>query len=458
MDMRQWRVYLRVLVGLCLTTSGLCSAFSPAWGGAAEEGLAPASAPTAEVLRLDEAIRIALDNQPRIQAATARVGAQQAVLGQQLSAYYPTITQSNSYRSSTSAGSGDSINDRARDRFNGQATMNMTLYNFGRREGTVQAARDSVEATQYDHKTVVNDVVLAVKQAYFVYLQAAALVRLREETVKSRELLVRQAGAFFEVGTRPRIDVARAEANLYTAQADLIATQNNVKVAWTTLKNAMGVPDLPERPLAEDLTLMAPSMTLEQAKAAAFIGRPELHSFEAQRKAQDQRIAAARRGHLPEILVSGSYGRTGSSPSGFTDRQDTFPLQPFWTAQLSLNIPIFDGFNTTYKVEEAVKNYYTIKAEEETQRQQVALDVEQSYLSLIEARERIKATEAAEKAAKENLDLANGRYQVGVGSIIEVTDAQTLYTSAEADRIRSLYDYKIFEALLTRAVGSGVTP
>jgi outer membrane protein TolC len=125
---------------------------------------------------------------------------------------------------------------------------------------------------------------------------------------------------------------------------------------------------------------------------------------------------------------------------------------------LSLNIPIFDGFNTTYRVEEAVKNYYTIKAQEETQRQQVALDVEQSYLSLIEARERIKATEAAEKAAKENLDLANGRYQVGVGSIIEVTDAQTLYTSAETDRIRSYYDYKVSEALLARAVGSGLSP
>jgi len=200
------------------------------------------------------------------------------------------------------------------------------------------------------------------------------------------------------------------------------------------------------------------SMRLDEAKTAAFAARPELHSFEAQKRAQDQRIAAARRGHLPDILFTGTYGRTGSSPRGNTDRTNTFPLQPTWTAQLSLNIPIFDGFNTTYKVEEAVKNYYTIKAQEETQRQQVALDVEQSYLRVLEARERIKATEAAQRAARENLDLANGRYQVGVGSIIEVTDAQTLYTSAETDRIRSLYDYKIFEAQLARAVGGRVSP
>jgi outer membrane protein TolC len=121
--------------------------------------------------------------------------------------------------------------------------------------------------------------------------------------------------------------------------------------------------------------------------------------------------------------------------------------------QLSLNVPIFDGFRTTNRVQENLHNYYVIKAQEEQQRQQVALDVEQAYLRLVELRERIKANEAAAAAAKENLDLANGRYQVGVGSIIEVTDAQTLYTDAQTTYVRALYDYKIAESQLTRAIG-----
>jgi outer membrane protein TolC len=83
----------------------------------------------------------------------------------------------------------------------------------------------------------------------------------------------------------------------------------------------------------------------------------------------------------------------------------------------------------------------------------VALDVEQAYLRLMELQERIKANEAALNAAKENLDLANGRYQVGVGSIIEATDAQTLYTEAQTTYIRTLYDYKIAEAQFIRAIG-----
>ena len=104
-------------------------------------------------------------------------------------------------------------------------------------------------------------------------------------------------------------------------------------------------------------------------------------------------------------------------------------------------------------MEETLHTYYTIVAQEEQQRQQVALDVEQAYLRLVELQQRIKANEAAAGAARENLDLANGRYQVGVGSIIEVTDAQTLYTDAQTTYVRALYDYRIAQAQFVRAVG-----
>jgi outer membrane protein TolC len=284
-------------------------------------------------------------------------------------------------------------------------------------------------------------------------------------------LLVRQARGFYEVGTRARIDVVRAESNLYTAQADLIATQNAVKVAWVILKKAMGLRELPERPLVEEAIMTTIPYTLDQAKDIAYATRPELKSFEALRKAQDQNIAVARRGHLPDLIFDASYGRkqgsdevqklTKDDPNSsdpkdtisFNRHLNTFPLQPSWSVTLSLVIPIFDGFRTTNRVQEALHNYYVIKAQEEQQRQQVALDVEQSYLRLVELQERIKANEAAAKAAKENLDLATGRYQVGVGSIIEVTDAQTLYTDAQTTYVRALYDYKIADAQLIRAIG-----
>jgi outer membrane protein TolC len=406
--------------------------------------------PTGKLLTIQDAVQIGLANHPRIRSSSERIGSSQAQLGQQMAAYYPTVSNSNFYRTGT-AGSSGTVNPTAADTYNSQLTFNMTLYNFGKREGNVQAARETLDASKQDYETTTQDIVLAIKQAYYNYLTAQALVNVRKDTVRNRDLLVKQARGFFEVGTRARIDVARAEANLYTAQADLIAAENAVKIAWVTLRNAMGSPRLPEQPVAEDSPEMTFSMNLSGARNVAFDARTELKSFEAQKRAADQLIATARRGHLPDIILDSFYGRTHKS--GDSAFPETFPLRPVWQVQLSLNIPIFDGFRTTNRVDETLHNYYNLKAQEEDRRQQIALEVEQSYLRVVETQERINATESAAKAAKENVDLARGRYEVGVGSIIEVTDAETLYTDAQTTYIRTIYDYKIADAQLARAMG-----
>jgi outer membrane protein len=411
-------------------------------------------------LTVDDTVRNALENHPSIISAQEKVGAQAAVLRQQFAAYYPTISFSNQYTLGNQSGS-SSINTHGAtsDSIQMSPTSTWTLYNFGKREGAVQSARETLTATQYNLKTTADTVVLGVKQAYYSYLQAIALVRVREETVRDRDLIVRQAQAFFDVGTRAKIDLVRAQSNLFSAQSDLISAQNTMRVAWVTLKNAMGLTDFPEQPVAsipvaqvENSAVTTFPLNLEQSKSQAYSIRPELLSFDAQLRAQDQTIATNRRGHLPDFILDANYARRGSN--GSVNFLETFPLQGSWQTRLSLNIPIFDGLRTTYKVEESVRTYYSIRAQAEQQKQQVALEVEQGYANLLSAQERIKATRAAEQAAKENLDLANGRYQVGVGSIIEVTDAQALYTGAEVDYVNSLYNYKIAEAQLLKAVGT----
>jgi len=408
--------------------------------------------PTGKLLTIEDAVRIGLENHPRIKSAGERILSQQAVLGQQMSAYYPTVNLSNQFR--TSVSSSDGGNDHSADLASSIANFSMILYNFGKREGNVQAARETLGATQQDYATTTQDTVLAIKQAYYVYLGNQALVKVRQDTVRNRELLVGQARGFFEVGTRAKIDVARAEANLFSAQADLIAAENGVKIAWVTLRNAMGSPRLPEQPVAADSPEVEFSTNLAGARNIAFDARSELKSFESQRKASDQLIAVARRGHLPDLIFDANYGRRHVSDERTNSRGlSLFPLQETWMFQLSFNIPIFDGFRTTQRVEETLHNYYNVRAQEEDRRQLIALEVEQSYLRVVETQERIKATESAAKAAKENLDLAQGRYQVGVGSIIEVTDAETLYTDAQTTYIRTVYDYKIADAQLARAMG-----
>lgn len=409
---------------------------------------APPGGQPGKPLPLDEVVRIALENHSSVKSAQFQVKAQDAVVHQQMAAYYPTVNFNNTYRTSNTVSNTSATASRAFDTVSSAANVSMTLYNFGKREGLVQSARDTLEATQYAYNTTANNIVLAVKQAYYGVLQADALLRVNEDTVKSREVTLRQAQGFYDVGTKPKSDLTQAEANLYLAQANLIAARNGVDVAWANLINAMGVDDYPKQPLAENLSVAPFPISLDEAKKTAFSSRPELLQFDAQLKAQDQLIAVARRNHLPDFLFNSSYGRQGNDAAS-----NLFPLQPSWQVQLSISIPIFNGFQTTYQVQQALYNYYSIKEQERVERQQVALQVQQNYLNLSAAQEIVKANEAAVRAAKENLELHQGRYQVGYAPLVEVTDAETTYTTAQTNYVNALVSYKLALAQLVNAIG-----
>src|SRR5215470_7341491 len=240
----------------------------------------PNAGPT---LTLDQAIANGLEYHPSIKQAFERIGAQAAVLRQQLAAYYPVINVNSQWSRSNQSGSSN-VAPFSNDFVQIAPTASMILYNFGKREGTVQSARETLDATRYNLKTPADTVVLGVKQAFYSYLQGRALVRVAEETVRDRDLIVRQARAFFEVGTRAKIDVARAESNLYNAQSGLIGAQNTLRVAWVTLKNAMGLPDFPDNVVIPDLTADQVKgfaeaifpLTLDQSRSQAYNIRPEL--------------------------------------------------------------------------------------------------------------------------------------------------------------------------------------
>jgi outer membrane protein TolC len=205
----------------------------------------------------------------------------------------------------------------------------------------------------------------------------------------------------------------------------------------------MGVPEAPEYQLEDNLSFVKYEMAFEEALSTAFSNRPDLKSAAAKRKAAEQAVALAKTGYYPSISGNAAYNVSGSN----------FPLNTGWNVGATISIPIFSGFLTKYQVEEARANLNVLKANEETQRLTVFLDVQQAYLNLKEAGERVPTAELAVTQAKENLDIANGRYSAGVGSPVEVTDAQVAYTNAETTYIQALSDYKVAKASLEKAMG-----
>ena len=205
----------------------------------------------------------------------------------------------------------------------------------------------------------------------------------------------------------------------------------------------MGVTEFPARGVATDVNVRAPTLSLDEAVKAAFGSRAEIKEFRSRLKAQQEAIEVVKLGRMPRVRVDGQYGRRWHND------------QDIVSSSLTLEIPLFTGFTLKPEIERQMRDLAVIKAQLDHQQQGIALEVEESYLNLVEASERIKANEAQTKSAKENLDLANGRYQVGVGSIIEITEAQVINTRAQTDYIRSIYDHKVAEARLARAMGRG---
>ena len=146
---------------------------------------------------------------------------QEAVVQRAGAAFYPTAGVRGSYDNRPAA-EGPNAD---KNLFSTSGQVSWLVSDFGRREGTVRRERETLEARRFSEKISVEDVVFGVRRAFFDYLRAEALVRVEQDTVKDRETLVRQARGFFDVGTRPKIDVARAEASLFAAQAGLIAAQ-----------------------------------------------------------------------------------------------------------------------------------------------------------------------------------------------------------------------------------------
>ena len=390
------------------------------------------------VLTLQDAERMALENHPGIRAATERVKVQEAVVQGAWAGYFPTLDARGVYENRT-------VESPLADRnlYNTTGAVGWLVTDFGRREGSIRREEDTLEARRFAKRTTVEEILLTVRRSFFEYLRAEALVRVDQDTVKDREALVRQARAFFDVGTRPKIDVARAEASLFAAKADLIGAQNGVKIAWARLKNAMGVTRFEQRPVAAEVNVQPPTLSLEEAVEAAFGSRTEIKDFLSRLDAGQEAIRLARKARLPRIRFDGQYGWL------WHDEQDVV------RSSLTLTVPLFAEFTIRPDIERNVREYHAIKAQRDEQRQRIALEVEESYLTLLESGERIKANEAQERSARENLDLANGRYQVGVGSIIEITEAQVVHTRAQTDHIRSIYDHKLAEARLARAMGRG---
>lgn len=408
-----------------------------------------------ELLTLQRCMEIAIIRHPTIVAAQNTVGANQSRVFEATANYYPQIAATAGYSriSAVSATAGNSssspvvpetvTSSGSFDQYSGSLTLSQLIYDFGKTSSQVDVQQFILTSSRSDLETTVEQVLFNVKQAYYGVLEAKRNRDVATDTVNQFQLHLDQAKGFYEVGTHPKYDVTKAEVDLSNAKLNLIKAENTVKVSKVTLNNAMGVPDAPNYTTEDNLAFQKYEITFAQAIETAYKNRPDLQSAIAKRMSSERAVDFAKTGYYPVLSGNAAYNRAGSS----------FPLEEGWNAGVAITLPIFSGFLTKNQVEEAKANLGVARANEETLKQSILLDVQQADLNLMVAEESISNTELTVKQATENFEIANGRYAAGVGNPIEVADAEVLLANARTAYNQALYDYKVARATLEKAMG-----
>ncbi len=394
------------------------------------------------VWSLDDVVRIALSRHPLVTKADADTQAAEARRGQAKSAYYPTIDLTAEYARTRSLSTQSNTSSTAETR-SAAGNLTQVIADFGRRRASVDRAGALRDSFQETGRSVRQDVAFAAKVAYFDVLRTGRILAVQRDTVAQRESLVRQSKAFYDAGIRARIDVARSEANLYSARADLASAESAVKVARVTLLQRMGIDWPPDFELSYSEAAGEIPGALSDWVMEAEGNRPELKALLAQERAAENALSAARAGHNPVLTGNGSYGYAA----------EDLPLRENYSMSVLLSFPVFSGFLVHHQVVEAEALLASARAAVTDERRTVRVQVEQSALSLQETSQRIEARRKEKDAADENLRLATARYQVGAGDIIEMIDAQVQAAQSDTSLIEALYDREVAAAALLRAIG-----
>jgi outer membrane protein TolC len=333
------------------------------------------------------------------------------------------------------------VNRQLSETFLAQVQLSQLLFDFGKTLAATQVARKLAEVSAEGVELQRQLIALTVKEAYTNILLAQRLIRVQEQALERAELNLSSAKGFYDVGTQPLSTVVRAEVDVANARVDLINARNALRTARVALNTAMAVDVNTATEITDNLEYEPTTLDRAALRAEALRQSPEYRQAKLQTSAAEASVQAASRNFLPNVTGTGSYG--GSQVE----------LNPGWALGLFFTWSIFDGGNLIATYQEAKANLGAASARVKVAELTVIQNLEQAEIAVEAAQERIQAARVLIASSQENFRLAQGRFDVGVGTILELTDAQLALTQASNTEAQALADYRIALAQLDRAAG-----
>lgn len=408
----------------------------------------PAAA-AARKLTLTEAEQIAIGAHPRLGSAKFLAGAARSVIVETRAAYYPAITGAvtgaEAERGSTLA-AGNLTTSSLFSRLSGGVYLNQLVTDFGRTTSLAQTAQLRADAQDRNVDLTRAQIRLRVQQAYFRALQAQSVLRVAQQTVDARRLTLRRVSALAQSQLKSTLDVSFADVNLSEAELTLYRAENEQQASRSELAAAIGSEpyamfDLVDEPMPDPLPPDAHPLIGEALKE-----RPDLAAIRLSRDAAERFAEAERRLRLPSVNILGAAGALPARDSRLQGQ--------YSAAALNVTIPVFNGRAFSARYSEAEQRAQAAGKDVQDLEIQIAREVRIAWLNSASAVRRMEVTAKLVTQAAQALRLAQSRYELGLSSIIELSQAELNKTSADIENAAATYDYQLQRSALNYVTGA----
>ncbi len=396
-------------------------------------------------LTLQECLALGLKQNPATEVARQNLLVAREKVGEARGGSYPTLRFAAGYTYTTPPATAAAAST---DSFDNRFYLKQNLYDAAQTSSLVDGALAGIRAQASDLRKTGLDVVLNINASFYEVLRRRDLIEIARQALASSEKHIGQAQELYRQGLAPRSDVIKAEVQVSTGQLEIIRAENAYLLAKANLSAAMGLP------VTTEYTVVEPSFSdettvpsLPEALVAAPVKRPELTSIRARQAVADAAVRQAQSGLYPVVSLDASYGWQES---------DFVPLDTKWSVGLTVTIPVFERRVARAKINQATANRNGLQAAEAQAVHTVELEVEQAWLLLKEALERRAVTKKFLEQTETDIRVSEGRYQEGLGTMLDVIDARTMVTQAGVNVVIARYDIAQARARLERALGTGL--
>lgn len=420
-------------------------------GGLMTTTMASAAMAESVDMTLEESVRTALDNNYSIKQQEAEYDSAVWARHQARRSFGPTVN----WQSKATKMGGKYYEDMLKLSRNYGNTLSLTMpiYTGGQLEGAIKAADLAMNANELGLELSKQQVKAATMSAYYQALQAKNQIKVAQDSVNTLTEHLKNVNAQYTVGTVAKSDVLGTQVQMANAEQNLINANNSYDVAIASLNNVMGLPTDTELNLTDSLDYNVYDIPLEECTAYARSNRPDVLIADYQVAIAEAGVQQAKAGYMPKVSAQASKSWAGDSPFGSDETDQRYGQNNNWTAGVVVSWDIWDNNVTQSKVNQSKAAVAKAEAAAENTRQSGDLEVRTAYLNLKAAEKSINTTQVAVDKAQEDYKIAQVRYAAGVGTNLDVMDAEEKLAQAQTNYYTALYNYNSSKAALDKAMG-----